>query len=226
MEMDIKTFCSTYLIPKKINKVRIGANHDGGYVLPEQSLDECDCCLSYGLARETSFESNYCRITKKTLFGFDASVSYSNPNFFKEYLKSYEQFKNHCDLISNKIKNLSPKILVKMDIEGDEWAILDGMDVDHFKSLVHTFAIEIHLKEDTNISTLFKLFEDFNLVHIHLNNCSKVPLSCGTPKVLELTFINKKYSGGLLLDKQTYPINLIDYKNCSENVDQKIPWII
>jgi hypothetical protein len=70
------------------------------------------------------------------------------------------------------------------------------------------------------------LFEDFNLVHIHLNNCSKVPLSCGTPKVLELTFINKKYSGGLLLDNQTYPINLIDYKNCPENIDQKIPWIL
>jgi hypothetical protein len=70
------------------------------------------------------------------------------------------------------------------------------------------------------------LFEDFNLAHIHLNNCSKVPLSCGTPKVLELTFINKKYSGGLLLDNQAYPINLIDYKNCPENIDQKIPWIL
>ena len=226
MQMDIKTFCSNYLLPKKINKVRIGANHDGGYVLPEQSLDECDCCLSYGLARETSFESNYCAITKKALFGFDASVHYPSPNFFPEYLKSYDQFKNHCELISNRIKNTNPKILVKMDIEGDEWSILNEMDVDHFKSVVHTFAIEIHLKEDTNINTLFKLFEDFNLVHIHLNNCSKVPLSCGTPKVLELTFINKKYSGGLLLDKQTYPINLIDYKNCPENVDQKIPWII
>ena len=76
--MNIKTFCSTYLLPKKINKVRIGSNHDGGYVLPKQSLDECDCCLSYGLARETSFEDNYCRITKKTLFGFDARNVESN----------------------------------------------------------------------------------------------------------------------------------------------------
>jgi hypothetical protein len=226
MQMDIKTFCSTYLLPKKINKVRIGANHDGGYVLPEESLNECDCCLSYGLAREISFERSYRAITNKTLFGFDASVHYPNSNFFPEYLKSYDQFKNHCELISNRIKNLNPKILVKMDIEGDEWGILDEMNVDHFKSVVHTFAIEIHLKEDTNINTLFKLFEDFNLVHIHLNNCSKIPLSCGTPKVLELTFINKKYSGGLLLDKQTYPINLIDYKNCPENIDQKIPWIL
>ena len=224
--MDIKTFCSTYLLPKKTNKVRIGANHDGGYVLPEQSLDECDCCLSYGLARETSFERSYCTITNKALFGFDASVHYPSPNFFPEYLKSYDQFKNHCDLISNKIKNLNPKILVKMDIEGDEWGILDEMNVPHFKSLVHTFAIEIHLNEDTNINTLLKLFEDFNLVHIHLNNCSNVPLSCGTPKVLELTFINKKYSGGLLLDNQAYPINLIDYKNCPQNIDQKIPWIL
>lgn len=136
------------------------------------------------------------------------------------------QFKNHCDLISQKINNLNPKILVKMDIEGDEWDILNEMDINHFKELIHTLVIEIHINEDTNINILIKLFKCFDLIHLHLNNCSKTFLSCGTPKVLELTFINKKYTNNLQIDDQKYPIDFIDYKNCPENVDLKIPWII
>jgi len=56
------------------NKIRIGRNHDGGYVLFERLLYEADILISYGVGWETSFEEHFNQITGKEVLMFDPTM--------------------------------------------------------------------------------------------------------------------------------------------------------
>lgn len=60
-------------------KIRVGRNWDGGYVLYRPLLDETDALVSYGVGWEISFEEHFSRLTSKTIVMFD-------PTMFGKYL--------------------------------------------------------------------------------------------------------------------------------------------
>ena len=94
------------MLPKILQPVscedltRIGANHDGGYVLSKRIIDNTETILSFGLADEFSFEIN-CNLLNKNIkiYAFDHTVDalYWVKHFFKwlwwaiRYRKSFSR---------------------------------------------------------------------------------------------------------------------------------------
>ena len=106
------------------------------------------------------------------------------------------------------------KILLKVDIEGDEYKILSFLE--NYKNLIHILIIEFHNIDKKRI--IFKknvifIKNFFNIVHIHGNNSAPLCRD-GLPSVLELTFVNKKI---YKLNKKKYlsnfPLKNLDFPN-------------
>ena len=38
--------------------MRLGINDDGGYVIPKQMISTIDCCITFGVGNDISFELN------------------------------------------------------------------------------------------------------------------------------------------------------------------------
>jgi len=104
------------------------------------------------------------------------------------------------------------KILLKIDIDGDEYQII--RQIKDFTKKVHILIIEFH-----NLDKKRKLFKDsvfflktfFNIVHIHGNNYCPL-CKDNFPEVVELTFLNKEIYP---LDKKnfrkSFPIKDLDF---------------
>lgn len=112
------------------------------------------------------------------------------------------------------------KILLKIDIEGDEYKILNFLK--SFKNVIHILIVEFHNVDKKRI--IFKknisfLKNFFNIVHIHGNNSA--PLSKDNlPSVLELTFVNKKiYKLNKKIYLKNFPIKNLDFPSFSQRED-------
>ena len=83
------------------------------------------------------------------------------------------------------------KVLVKMDIEGSEYRVIDQLAA-HAARIVG-ICIEFHDTEPFRIvfdRTVDTLLQDFALVHLHANNYGPVA-DDGLPDVLEATFAHR-----------------------------------
>ena len=91
-------------------------------------------------------------------------------------------------MISINLNRKTSKInILKIDIEGSEYRILDGIIANHKK--LSGLVIEFH-DCDINLSKIERFIENFDLklVHIHANNHGLVDLDKKIPLALELTF--------------------------------------
>jgi len=207
--------------------IRIGPDSDGGYLLPNDLLG-VDTCFSPGVSDNSKFENELSIKYNIKSYLCDNSVhgpKIKNKNFVFDKL--------HLDIINSettirfedwfrKYSNGSTSNLLQMDIEGSEYKVILDTPLEilkNFRILIIEFHDldllfnEIYFK---TISSVFrKLLIDFEILHLHPNNC------CGIfeykkikiPKVIELTFINKNR-----LKKTEYPIvenikNSLDFKN-------------
>ena len=108
------------------------------------------------------------------------------------------------------------EVVLKIDIEGDEFEVLDELLSLGQMSAVRSLFIEFHVFDSNwqNFSDLIhKLRETHNLVHLHVNNGDLTLIQQATPHYLELTFIRK---GILPLSselRKTLPIAGIDFSN-------------
>lgn len=102
------------------------------------------------------------------------------------------------------------KLLLKIDIEGDEYAILEKLCADFDLARITGIICEFHdinERRDEFRKVFGQLKDSFWLVHTHMNNNSR------TGGVLELTFENKNLAG-LARTKQAkvaYPRPGLDY---------------
>jgi len=119
--------------------------------------------------------------------------------FFQKKLKNFHikkkivKIKNNLNEISidEIILQFKDKIFIKIDIENDEYRILNSLK--KFKQLLG-FVIEFHYV-DLNfkiIRNFLKKNKNFKIVHVHPNNMGGVD-SIGFPTTLEITFINLKF---------------------------------
>ena len=152
---------------------------------------------------------------------------------YLDYLLFFRKNKIHYKKkIVNKSKNNKQKsisdilkplndIVLKVDIEGDEYKILN--DIKKNSKKIIFLIIEFH-NIHKNLRKLQKFLNnlDLKIIHIHANNYGGVNKK-KDPKVLELSLINskiikikKKYS------KRKYPIINLDYKNFKRRDDIKI----
>jgi hypothetical protein len=216
------------------NLIRIGADADGGYLIPND-LDNIEACFSPGVADVAAFELE---LANRGIKCFLADFSVDSPpiqnklfHFEKKYLgpKDNSIFMTLDSWVKRNAPNRSDLIL-QMDIEGSEYGVILEASPEtllKFRILV----IEFHQLSNLcyklgfeliNLSFI-KLLKDFETVHIHPNNCYK-PLVYGKyqiPPMLEFTFLRKdRISNKLPALNFPHPL---DRKNIPSNDDFPLP---
>lgn len=217
------------------NKVRLGPKEDGGYVMPEIVLQNCSALLTYGVGNDIRYEEEFSNTYKKPVYLFDHTLG--NPGWKKDDLTFFptglgfgenckEWYQDYEDL------NINGDIFLKIDVEGYEYEYFTKTDILKLRDKVVGLILEIHwIDNEKNrndcVEILQKLKVDFLLCHVHGNNWGDLWEFEGhsVPKVLELSFINKKYVEKYESDTQDYPILGLDIPNCPHREDYKLDFL-
>jgi len=149
---------------------------------------------------------------------------YDYINFFKNKNKHYElKISNenirNKEITINQILNDHDNLILKVDIEGDEYNILKQILKNSKK--INALLIEFHdVQENMNlIKEFIKESKDLKLIHIHGNNVSCVDKNID-PNIIELTFTNvEKIKFEQKITEKKYPIENLDYKNIHRKDD-------
>ena len=146
-------------------------------------------------------------------FFFKKNIHYSKKVVLKKKKNNESPIK---DILNN-----HNSILLKIDIEGDEYKILKTINKESNK--INLLIIEFHniFKNLYKIKN-FLYNSNFKIIHIHGNNYAGID-KLKNPNVIELTLINsKKFSVQKQKSKKKYPINNLDFKNFKRRDDIKI----
>lgn len=198
-----------FLKPKNFpNFLRVGSFNDGGYIVPKKMIDLADAVLSGGLGSNWDFEISWNRLNPEIIIhAYDASVI--RKNLEKEIADYYDNiwdnqkrihFTKNLGLdffpLSDAVKLLTVQnIFLKLDIEGSEYLCID--DIIENKNKIIGMALEFHDIQNYNYkrfeSSIKKLQEVYEIVHLHGNNFLPYPPDGQIPYVLEITLIRKDY---------------------------------
>lgn len=188
---------------KSHDLVRIGGQADGGYVLLD-NLGTIQTAFSFGVGDEVSFDLDLAQ-RGITVHQFDhtinaAPVDHEKIHFHRVQIAPISG--DGADSLSSALRFSEGEapVIVKMDIEGDEWSVLEQFtdaDADRIAQFVcefHNFdQIAQSENADRALKVLSRLREKFGVVHLHANNYGKV-LVVGTvtfPEILEVSFANR-----------------------------------
>ena len=167
------------------------------------------------------FKSNFENISNKfkDLIGYyiiknnnrvkHLQIKVSNKNLDKE-----ENLKK----IFSKIKD--KKIILSIDIEGDEYKIIN--EIVKYDKLIHLLIVEFHFIDRKK--TLFKkilinLKKKFDIIHIHGNNYTSY-CKDGMPITLEITMRNRKiYPIKKKFYVKKFPNKILDFPNFKDQKD-------
>ena len=225
--------------PKKlsIDHIRLGGDNDGGYLVPND-LEGVKYCFSPGVGKITKFENE---ISKNNIKSFlaDYSVDFKSENnllidFEKKFLGpiSYENYICLKDWISSKINyEKENELILQMDIEGDEYEIINSIDIKTLKKF-RIILIEFHnmhyMLDELVYSKIYRSFElltkYFYVSHIHPNNDTDFAIKDGDitiPTLLEFSFIRKDRVK-VIDDKLKFPHEL-DQPNNPNKRDIALP---
>jgi len=169
------------------------------------------------------FKSNITNIKKKYSELKDYINLIKNPKINHYQIKVSNKntiLENNLDKIFYKIK--SKKILLSIDIEGDEYKILK--DINKYHGSIHLLVVEFHQlnKNRVNFEKVIKLLKKkFDIIHIHGNNYTSI-CDDGLPVTLEITFRNKVlYPVKIIRYVKKFPIKNLDYPNLEGKDDIK-----
>lgn len=189
-----------------IDLIRVGANGDGGYLIPND-LEGIEYCFSPGVGTLSEFENQLAdRQIKCFLADYSVdSLPTIRPEFTfdKKFLGASDS--DRCFTLAswkNKyLKGYEGDLILQMDIEDAEYVALLCTPTDLLKQF-RIIVVEFHglnrlfdRFDFLLISSCFqKLLEHFYVCHIHPNNCTGSVRrgNIEVPRVLEITFINKK----------------------------------
>lgn len=219
-------------------KKRLGPDEDGGYVVPEIVLEKCSALMCYGVGGDMRYEEEFAEKYKKPTLLFDHTVTpnighWNNDNlkFTPEGLgigkeKCKDWYEHYSEL------NLTGEVLLKIDIESGEYEYFKTTDISQLSEKVLGILLEVHWidSEPNRLSTIDifnKINSEFALCHIHGNNWGDLWEYKGfnLPKVLELTFINRKLASTTKPDTQAYPIPGLDLPNNPSKEDYQLDFI-
>lgn len=184
--------------------IRIGSEGDGGYLVPDD-LDGIDACFSAGVSTCSDFEYE---LAKRGIKCFLADFSVDSPpiesplfDFEKRYIgpERDERFLTLEKWISLKAPEKN-NLILQMDIEDGEYPVIFHTNSETFKKfriIVIEFHRMNHLFNKDGAELIHLSFEkillNFDVVHIHPNNCRPTVRSMGfeIPPVMEFTFLRK-----------------------------------
>lgn len=224
---------------KKLRPVNTGydlirfGNADGGYLLPDD-LVGIETCISPGFGGVMSFESDLSKVGIRS-FVLDKEIADQQAEgifFLPYYLAPYDEQNLGLVSMDSLIEQLSlggePDLLGQIDIENDEWKVLESIQVktlSRFRILV----IELHSLSLLRVpfvyhrifsSVIDKLLRVFHVAHFHTNNIVGSWTLEGKnwfPETIELTLHRKDRCKGDL--KFTKLPNALDQLNSSRHPD-------
>ncbi len=212
--------------------IRLGNVHDGGYVIVD-TIKYLDAVLSLGVGSDISFEealsAHVMRIDLYDHTVLQPPITIKNSTFYKLGI-SGESRPNFVTL-SEAVDTFreSDNILLKMDIEYSEWAVLastPSITLNRFQQVVVEFHGLLDLIKPERaremIEALRRINETHRLVHLHINNYDPIAFVGGVvvPNVLEATYLRKSEADfnqiprprGLHLNRPNNP-NKLDISN-------------
>jgi hypothetical protein len=221
-----------------ISLIRLGGDHDGGYLIPDD-LEGIKYSFSPGVSNIANFEFD---CLQRGIISFLADYSVDKPpmnlpgcRFIKKFVGAY----NNDTIITLEkwiAESLPPgyneDLMMQMDIEGAEYETLlatpDAI-LEKFRIIIvefHNFH-QLDNKPHYNLvnATIEKIRERFDPVHLHANNYEKVANVNGVlmPNAIEVTFLRKdrikEYKG-----LQVLP-HILDLPNNPEWADVELPAI-
>lgn len=244
-QTELVSLLKTYIVFDKNGELKLSrmgkATGDGGYVIPNKSIDNADVLLGYGISDDISFEEEFSSKFHKKSFGFDCSITTIETNnnlvkFIPECLgtSDYSDHKISTNISTfkeqlQKLDLENKKIFIKMDIEGAEYEVFS--DILNDTRNITGIAMELHLNTWTNnfekaISLLSAINQHFYLVNVHGNNCSEETFEAknvegGVSRLLQLTYINKNLVTHAKPEKITLHPSKHDIPNCSDKKEHK-----
>lgn len=229
-------------------KIRIGNNHDGGYILNENIIKNTDRLISIGIGGEDNFELQWAeKFPNIPIEAYDGTYPCNNlcQKFADRINKNI--FYVHHDvgfqdkqIPLNTIVDSKKNVLLKIDIEGGEYTVFDSFmpAPDNLSGLILEIH-DLHIPEHRyKIAELIaKNFSNLLLFHVHGNawggtfDLNLTPhISDGItikafPHVLELSFISKKLVDSYTIDKGRFPVAGLDNTNKPDAPDIELYWI-
>jgi FkbM family methyltransferase len=181
---------------------RFGSENDGGYVICS-IIDKETSVISCGIGNNASFDFQISKEVKD-VYMYDHTIETvknlnANMKFFKVGVdtKSQNSYVSIEEIIEKNRINTS---VLKIDIEGMEWNILDSLDLNVLKKFDqiivefhNLFEITFQEKSSLYFRVLRNLVSHFSIINVHPNNWSDSRILCGIPfaDTLEITFLNK-----------------------------------
>tara|TARA_B100000768_G_C11183104_1_gene333842 strand:+ start:159 stop:968 length:810 start_codon:yes stop_codon:yes gene_type:complete len=150
---------------------------------------------------------------------FKKFIAQSNVKLFKEKVVSVIEETNNVNLekIFSRIKSEKDNLL-KIDIEGSEYEIIDEIIEHHAK--VKMLIIEFHwINKNPKLfeEAIKKLNDKFKIIHIHVNNYIATKESDYFFDVVEISFIKKDKTENFVDEfRYDFPIENLDYE-CIKN---------
>ncbi|HXX07133.1 MAG TPA: tetratricopeptide repeat protein [Pseudolabrys sp.] len=187
------------------DKIRLGSAADGGYILLND-FTSIFRALSFGISLDDSWD------TVLALKGIpvdqydhsieDAPTHHRLLKFSRKKISTLvgENSTTLDDLVAPLRGSGSPDLILKIDIEGDEWDVFDQVTpatLSRFSQIVGEFHQLHRVKEREFLrrtSRVFKKLSDsFSVIHVHGNNFGKVARIAGKmfPDTLELSFASR-----------------------------------
>ena len=192
------------LLPYQIDKelIRLGEKNDGGYLVPND-FEGIDKNYSAGVGFLTQFEKDLEEkyLIESNMLDFneiEKVILPSKASFLKKKLGLVSI--NQEISINDWIIQTDKDIILKLDIEGDEYGSLIDISEENLKK-VRILVIEFHDLRNLRNNLFLKLFDKvinkldnyFYVCHLHINNISKIKNigSYEVPDMVEMTFIRK-----------------------------------
>tara|TARA_Y100000590_G_C15515744_1_gene937245 strand:- start:44 stop:835 length:792 start_codon:yes stop_codon:yes gene_type:complete len=164
----------------------------------------------------------------KRLFYFKSSLSNINirlkelSNYLNIDKEKFIHIKKKVDLINSNthvdIKEIfskinKEKVILKIDIEGDEYKVLN--EILNLSGQVESILVEFHGLEENRdkfLSIINKIQKTYFIIHLHANNITGY-CKDNLPKTIEMTFLKKNDLNLGLKKINSYPITNLDYPN-------------
>jgi hypothetical protein len=183
---------------------RFGNDHDGGYLMCANLLSEVTAGYSYGINGDDQWGCGIHLTYRIPIHQYDCYNDIvpvcpgGRGHFNVECVGPEREIragKPFDTVVAQLTKNgdLGKRLVVKMDVEGWEWAVLAGLP-DHVLDSIDQLAVEFHgIEEDTFVETARRLRRFFHVANVHQNNYLCQPGFEPFPgRVFEVLFVNKR----------------------------------
>ena len=199
---------------------RFGSDSDGGYVLDSRISPET-VCLSLGISNEVSFDLELSKyVLKLEMYDFSISalpLEVPRSTFHRIGISadSRDGFISLEDAIEE-IDDHSP-IILKMDIEGDEWDSLVSCKKTSLNRCTQ-IVVEFHNLQRLPLRSDFEFLvnqvslqlADFAVVNVHGNNWDSYHIINGVPvpNVIEVTYLRRDWLYSMQVNENLIQQNL------------------